>query len=1341
MKRRRLSVCPAEYLHRLGLLIAFVLLVAAGEFSSTHSALTAGLVFVFSLGYLVASIMTRRAGFLYGTMLFGAVAFFLMCHGLGAPGTLFPLLSVVLVVCLFLVGRRLTRLPEEQSSFPLTVFRAMNTTVAVFGLWALFQVGGLMEQGGWMRQVAGLTFVGYAAVYLAHRVTGARAIHTYVFGLFLTLGGMLLLGGTWSVDLAWIAAMAAAGVILLVGTGLHVERGHGWSRHFYFCAAPVILVSLVFACWRWPFLLVDLAVGSLLLWVAYDRLAGSVTVVGAAMAERVVAKCFLFGAALLAIPVAPMVFLQAGNVYVALAAVIAGATFMWVGWRRRQQAGTMGESYVLAGVMFASAGLLGLGRQLPGVAEAVWGIAVGPLLLAGLGSVGIALKKTENVLLGRRVAAGSIFPAFLGWYFLAVQGEPGMALAAALVAVGVLVGLSAGLKDKTYCYGLGPAIAGVVVGAVLLAAPESMVAWVAGLVAAAISAVLFAGAGGRKVLRGAAGLAWLILSVAAVVIAGVIGALEALYSVTAVGVLAVLVAWRPGRRERDVFEWLAQGLALLATSAAVVMAALASSIGIGPVVAGVCLLIISAAYWLVWAVQGGRGAARLGNWLLALGALLVIFNVFPAAEVRLAAGAVVVGILFLGAAVCSKRFGAMAGTAVMTGHLVSMVLVVAALIQAWHMGASRLYLAAAPLVVFYAFMPRLRGNQGLRLGTALWISFAILLGIAARADTPYEQQIHLMVLLSLVWLVAGKLLDRTKAKAWSMPLYITAAVVASFCCIVRMLGPVTDTSWLIFLLSGVVFVGLFVTVREDIFAYLLSVALALMGYDWLRGTSSTFTVDLFSCLAITGIVLAVLFLLPHLARRITRLGSVPMFSIFTWLGAGLLMLVVVVIGVVGISAYGIKITGHPKFCISCHNMDEYYTSWEHSSHGEVACISCHYKPGVAATAVGKAQGMVQLVQYISGSYATKPHGEISDASCQRSACHEGIEKSDEVLVFNGEANFRHDQHLTGEVQGMALNCVSCHGQTSPETHISINKDTCMTCHLYGGAGEVAALGECHTCHSVPKEPVRFMEASFDHREFLAGGGDVTCRHCHSQVTQGTGPVSQGACERCHLGGRDEVADARELHLHHVTNEHMECVSCHGKIKHGVSPMASQLLTSNDCSTCHGEERHSVQEKVYAGIALPDMDAMPDVMYEAGVACDGCHDDTQIIKMGEFTLTSRTSGAKQCVDCHANNEDYAEQLAEWQESTKEMIDELQPALEKLAEACDPSDASSAEMVQARKLLALARTRLNIVIRDGSHGGHNIGYVTEILDKAIEEVEMGQSLVRQLKVADSKAQVRE
>jgi hypothetical protein len=1331
--------------------IAFVLIVASTEFNSTHPFLTAALVFIFSLGYYSASVITRRAGFLYGAMLFSAVAFFLACYGLGAPLTSFPLLSLALVVFLLVLGYCLNRwLPEELSAFPRTVFRIMNITVLVFSVWALVQVGGIVGEG-LIRHVAALTFLGYAGVYLAHRMTGQKAVYTYLFCLFLTLGGMILTEGLWSFDLCWAAATVAAAVTVLVGTGLHRQKGYDWSRHFYFCSAPIIFVSFVFSVLHWPFLLLDLALVSLLLWIAYERLSRAVgDVVAAVVGERVVAKCFFFGALGLTVPVVPLVFLKAGNLYVALASAICGLTFSLIAWQRRGQT-DKGGSYVFAAVMFAAAGLLGLGRQLPGISVSIWALAGPQVILACLGLLCVFFTKAEDSTTRRRIAVAAIFPAFFGWFFLVLQNQLEIAVVAALIATAVLLYLGARLKERSCYYAMGPSIAGVLIAAVLLPSERmaalldwapatvsssvslvwgNMIVWAVCAGAALVAGLLFvtAEARGKQTMRGAANLGWLILSVAAFSTAWSGGALDLLCCVTAVGATGVLIAWRPNREQRDVFELFLQGLALLATAGVAVMAALASVIGLSAMVVGACLLVFSAAYWLVWIPQRPLGAARLANWLFALGALLVIHGAFSGLETRLGAGAGVVLILLLLAAVTRNRFSAMASTAVVTAHVTSILLAVAVLIRAWSVSTSYLYVAAAPLVVFYAFMPRLRENKGLRLGTALWVSFALLFGIAALTNTPYSQRMHLMVGVSLVSVALGYLLDRTSAKAWSSPLYTAAAVVAGFCCIVGIMAPVTDASWLVFLASGIAFVCLFLTVRDDIYAYLLSVALALMGYDWLRGTGNIFTVHLLFYLAIAGALLAMAFLVPHLLKRITRLGTVPMFSLYTVFGGTLLFLVVAAFGAVALGAYGIKITGHPRFCGSCHNMGEYFESWQHSSHKDVGCVDCHAVPGVAGTAAAKAQGMVQLVQYVAGSYGKKPHGEISSASCQQGGCHDDIGKDDTLVMLYDKIKFRHDRHLNEHPNGKSLNCVSCHGQTIQGQHISVSKTTCLTCHFYGRGDKQVATGDCLTCHPMPEEPVTFVDEPFSHKDFLAGEGHVTCIHCHSQVTQGNGIVSHARCLACHLEDEEHshVDDQEEFHLIHVSAGHFDCLNCHEEIKHGDRAMAEQLLTSSNCITCHGGKRHTVQEAIYAGTAVPEMETTPDVMYEAGVACDGCHDDSQITHLGSLTLTSRLSGAKQCIHCHGN-EDYADEIASWQEATKEMLGELGPALAELEKALLSSQASAEQLEQAKKLAASARTKLDMVVKDGSYGAHNVGYVMEILDKVLEEIETGKSLI--------------
>jgi len=554
MKRKLVS--PGEALQHVGLLAAFLLLIAANEFADTHPALMSVVVLIFSLPYLVASVVTRRAGFLYGTMLFGAVSYFFACHALGAPGASFPLLSVPLVVALLCVGHHLRKkLPAELAAFSITVFRAMNITVAVFAIWALVQVGGVIARPGFIRYVAGLAFLGYAGLYLVHSIAGAPSLCIYVFSTCLTLAGIFTVAAAAPLDVCWIPAIAAAAVILIVGTKFHGDRTDAWARHFYLSSAVAILVSLGLAMLRPSFLLIDLALGSLLLWAAYGWLSKSVPDLRRAMlADRVVAKCFFFGAMFLSALVAPMVLIWPADPYLAFAAVICGVTFSWVTWQRRDQVFGARGIYMLAAVMFASAGLLGLGRQLPGWLAPGWSFIGSLSLLLGLGLLYAPFQKAKSPVLARSPAKAAVFPAFFAWFIPVSQGEFAVALAAAAAAAAAVAVLATILRERQYLYALGPAIAGVLVAGPLLLAGPGQAAWItcAAAAAGAGACFLWADAWSRQVTRGAANQAWLILSIAAVAVAGIAGAAEPLWGVTTVGSTSALMSGlRKRHRKQD----------------------------------------------------------------------------------------------------------------------------------------------------------------------------------------------------------------------------------------------------------------------------------------------------------------------------------------------------------------------------------------------------------------------------------------------------------------------------------------------------------------------------------------------------------------------------------------------------------------------------------------------------------------------------------------------------------------------------------------------------------------------------------------------------------------------
>jgi hypothetical protein len=256
-----------------------------------------------------------------------------------------------------------------------------------------------------------------------------------------------------------------------------------------------------------------------------------------------------------------------------------------------------------------------------------------------------------------------------------------------------------------------------------------------------------------------------------------------------------------------------------------------------------------------------------------------------------------------------------------------------------------------------------------------------------------------------------------------------------------------------------------------------------------------------------------------------------------------------------------------------------------------------------------------------------------------------------------------------------------------------------------------------------------MGQAFNHREFLKAPKAVQCTHCHSQVTQGDGATSTTRCRSCHLHVNEKIEDQAQFHLVHVSRGHFDCLQCHDEIQHGVQPMNQQLLASGNCKTCHGGERHSLQGKIYAGTAVPQLKAVADPMYKAGVACSGCHTDVQTTGLGETPFTKNLSGTKQCTDCHGSQV-YGRMLVAWQEETKDRVAKLQPQLDQLEKACQTSQAPEAQVAKVRRAVAAAKTNLSYVLKDGSFGAHNIAYVTAILDSVEADIKTCRPQVAEL-----------
>lgn len=135
----------------------------------------------------------------------------------------------------------------------------------------------------------------------------------------------------------------------------------------------------------------------------------------------------------------------------------------------------------------------------------------------------------------------------------------------------------------------------------------------------------------------------------------------------------------------------------------------------------------------------------------------------------------------------------------------------------------------------------------------------------------------------------------------------------------------------------------------------------------------------------------------------------------------------------------------------CHEMDQYYTTWEQSSHAEVNCHECHSWPGVTGFFKTKLVGMEESILHFTGNYATPIQGEPVLERCIE--CHEDykdIKETEEVKVD-------HALHASLEIDCMACHAGMVHGH-SGEGEVKPSHDACNACH------DTEDYENCSNCH-------------------------------------------------------------------------------------------------------------------------------------------------------------------------------------------------------------------------------------------------------------------------------------
>jgi len=442
-------------------------------------------------------------------------------------------------------------------------------------------------------------------------------------------------------------------------------------------------------------------------------------------------------------------------------------------------------------------------------------------------------------------------------------------------------------------------------------------------------------------------------------------------------------------------------------------------------------------------------------------------------------------------------------------------------------------------------------------------------------------------------------------------------------------------------------------------------------------------------------------------------------------------------------------TKSPKFCALCHSMKPYVVSWAHSSHKDVNCIDCHFKPGFINELRGKWKAQIDVVAVMTAQVPTKFHADIDDSSCMREGCHTEQQISKHDVVFHG-VHFDHGRHMKTLRHGKKLRCITCHTQFVSSNHMTVSDYVCFQCHFYKTADN-AKLRDCKICH-FRKVGKIFIDGKanmpYNHDQYVNRG--VKCEQCHLNVIQGDGHLKGDACLQCHA--EPEILNRRmsseEIHKLHVTDHKVECFYCHTRIKHSIDRTGVKKAESTDknvmyamnslhldtnCYKCHQIGEHAMVRDMYMGVGGKGLSSMPDPMYRAHLDCSICHvgisketKEKRIFRKDPKAITNA------CVACHGKL--YSDMLNHWNQLLKDQIQKTDTMVQAAQKALDK--AGNGEVTsKARSLLLIAKHNLGFVKL--ANGVHNIVYAVNLLkvsqQKAQEAMKTLQSGYKAKKIA--------
>ena len=342
-----------------------------------------------------------------------------------------------------------------------------------------------------------------------------------------------------------------------------------------------------------------------------------------------------------------------------------------------------------------------------------------------------------------------------------------------------------------------------------------------------------------------------------------------------------------------------------------------------------------------------------------------------------------------------------------------------------------------------------------------------------------------------------------------------------------------------------------------------------------------------------------------------------------WLKIGLAVLTVCVllIGFGGVFKYN-KSLQDPKFCASCHEMQESVTAWTSASHSKTNCLVCHEDISVASMFYTQKLGINRVKEL---------KVVVADEVC--SNCH----AAERIITPPMDLIIPHNLHVQ-----KGLSCTKCHrtaahgnivktvvvttaGQSGPtlkgDNLFDANRipmSGCMTCHNGSKASRA-----CDACHLGKEPPATHTNFDFKANHGYSAVQDVkACNKCHQYdttlqlqyqpTTKGWTEVQSFArktdfCVTCHQARPNGHKDLFTVNHGPAAKDNLNrCLTCHNQDDKGK--VAEKAVTNVTCAQCHYNQHPADFQKLHPQQLDKNNQGKCFTCHDAS-SCNDCHNKT------------------------------------------------------------------------------------------------------------------------------------